>query len=61
MFFKNFNIKSVPQLIVFKEESFETISGSEDIVKFIKIWNSGSGQYINLETAHSGHTVSHGA
>jgi glutaredoxin len=35
-FFKNFNIKSVPQLVVFKEESFETISGSEDIIKFIK-------------------------
>jgi glutaredoxin len=35
-FFKNFNIKSVPQLVIFKEESFETISGSEDIIKFIK-------------------------
>jgi hypothetical protein len=35
-FFKNFNIKSVPQLVVFKGESFETISGSEDIIKFIK-------------------------
>jgi thioredoxin-like negative regulator of GroEL len=35
-FFKNFNIKSVPQLVVFNDDSFELISGSEEIVKFIK-------------------------
>jgi hypothetical protein len=35
-FFKNFNIRSVPQLVVFNEDSFELISGSEDIIKHIK-------------------------
>lgn len=35
-FFKNFNIRSVPQLVVFNEGSFELISGSEDIFKHIK-------------------------
>ncbi len=35
-FFKNFNIKSVPQLVVFKEDSFELISGSEEILKHIR-------------------------
>ena len=35
-FFKNFNIKSVPQLVVFNKESFELISGSEEILKYIR-------------------------
>lgn len=35
-FFKNFNIKSVPQLVVFKGDSFELISGSEEILKYIR-------------------------
>lgn len=35
-FFKNFNIKSVPQLVVFKGDSFELISGSEEILKHIR-------------------------
>lgn len=35
-FFKNYNIKSVPKLVVFNEDAFELISGSEDIIKFIK-------------------------
>lgn len=35
-FFKNFNIKSVPQLVIFKGDSFELISGSEEILKHIR-------------------------
>lgn len=35
-FFKNFNIKSVPQLVVFNQDSFELISGSEEILKYIR-------------------------
>ena len=35
-FFKNFNIKSVPQLVVFNKDSFELISGSEEILKYIR-------------------------
>lgn len=35
-FFKNFNIKSVPQLVVFDQDSFELISGSEEILKYIR-------------------------
>jgi hypothetical protein len=35
-FFKNFNIKSVPQLVVFTGDSFQLISGSEEILKHIR-------------------------
>jgi len=35
-FFKNFNIKTVPQLIVFGRETTESIFGTEDIFEFIK-------------------------
>jgi glutaredoxin len=35
-FFKKYNIRSVPQLVIFNQESFELISGSENIIKYIK-------------------------
>lgn len=35
-FFKKFNIRSVPKLVIFNEDSFEVISESENILKYIR-------------------------
>jgi hypothetical protein len=35
-FFKNFNIRTVPTLVVFCGDSFELIFGSEEILKYIR-------------------------